>query len=86
METDNKMQVFNNDEFGSVRTVIKDGEPWFVAVDVCRALDIDATATRRLDEDEKSALRLTQTSSNGTRERCNSHQRIWAVFVGSRFS
>ena len=45
-----------------------EGEPWFVAADVCRALEIDNTATRRLDEDEKAALRLTQTSSNGTEQ------------------
>lgn len=45
-----------------------EGEPWFVAADVCRALEIDKTATRRLDEDEKAALRLTQTSSNGTEQ------------------
>lgn len=40
METENRMQVFNNDQFGSVRTVVKDGEPWFVAADVCKALEI----------------------------------------------
>ena len=88
METENKMQVFNNDEFGSVRTVIKDGEPWFVAVDVCRSLDIDATATRRLDEDEKSALRLTQTSSNGTEQGRDviviSESGLYSLVLGSR--
>ena len=30
-----------------------DGEPWFVAADVCRILEIDKTQTRRLDDDEK---------------------------------
>lgn len=50
------------------RAVTLEGEPWFVAADVCRALGIDNTATRRLDEDEKAALRLTQTSSNGTEQ------------------
>ena len=40
----------------------------FVAADVCRALEIEPTATRRLDDDEKSALRLTQTSSNGVEQ------------------
>lgn len=30
-----------------------ESEPWFVAADVCRALGIDRTQTRRLDEDEK---------------------------------
>ena len=53
-----------------MRAVTLEGEPWFVAADVCRALGlgIDNTATRRLDEDEKAALRLTQTSSNGTEQ------------------
>lgn len=50
------------------RSKTLEGEPWFVAADVCRALGIDNTATRRLDEDEKAALRLTQTSSNGTEQ------------------
>ena len=48
--------------------VTRDGEPWFVAADVCKALEIDPTATRRLDDDEKAALRLTQTSSNGVEQ------------------
>lgn len=50
------------------RSKTLEGELWFVAADVCRALEIDNTATRRLDEDEKAALRLTQTSSNGTEQ------------------
>ena len=62
----NELTVFTSEEFGSVRTVVRTGEPWFVAADVCKALEIDNTSTRRLDEDEKAALRLTQTSSNGT--------------------
>lgn len=65
---DERFRIFNDPEFGSVRTVVKDGEPWFVAADVCKALEIDTTATRRLDADEKSALRLTQTSSNGVEQ------------------
>lgn len=55
----NAVEVFNNEEFGSVRTTMINGEPWFVAVDVCKALEIDATATRRLDENEKNTLCLT---------------------------
>lgn len=55
MEKHNAMTVFNNGEFGEVRTVLRDGEPWFVAADVCRALGIENSrdAVSRLDEDEK---------------------------------
>lgn len=34
----NKLEVFTNDEFGSVRTLSIDGEPWFVGKDVAEAL------------------------------------------------
>lgn len=32
------LQVFNNPEFGSVRTVVIDEEPWFIGADVATAL------------------------------------------------
>ena len=32
---ENKIQVFKNQKFGELRTVVKNGEPWFVAKDVC---------------------------------------------------
>ena len=55
------IQVFENSEFGKIRAMRgEDGEPMFVAKDVCAALSIAPTAASRLDEDEKG-LRLTQT-------------------------
>lgn len=33
-----ELKIFEKSEFGSVRVVMKDGEPWFVASDVARAL------------------------------------------------
>lgn len=57
----NEIQTFESDQFGTVRAVRgEDGEPMFVAKDVCAALNIAPTAASRLDEDEKG-LRLTQT-------------------------
>lgn len=83
-----EMQVFQNERFGAVRTVIREGQPWFVAADVCRVLEIEPTATRRLDEDEKAALRLTQTSSNGvTQERevtIVNEPGLYSLVLGSR--
>jgi len=32
------IKIFENAEFGQVRTVILDGEPWFVGKDVAEAL------------------------------------------------
>ena len=33
----NEMQVFSNPEFGDIRTVTVNEEPWFVLKDVCEA-------------------------------------------------
>lgn len=34
----NEIKLFEKDEFGTIRTVVIDGEPWFVAKDVCDIL------------------------------------------------
>jgi len=34
----NDLKIFENEAFGAVRVVMKDGEPWFVARDVAQAL------------------------------------------------
>ena len=42
MEKNNALvRIFENEQFGKVRVVMRDDEPWFVASDVCRALGID---------------------------------------------
>ena len=55
-----------------VRVVIdKHGKPWWVAKDVCAALGIDNSrqALSRLDDDEKMAVVINDTSSNGVSQR-----------------
>lgn len=51
----NELQIFTNDAFGEVRTVVKDNEPWFVAADVCKSFGVanSRIVTARLDDDEK---------------------------------
>lgn len=35
---ENQIQIFNNTEFGEIRTMEINGEPWFVGKDVATAL------------------------------------------------
>ena len=51
----NDMKIFENSEFGAVRVVDVNGEPWFVAKDVCECLELGnpRTSIALLDEDEK---------------------------------
>jgi anti-repressor protein len=62
----NKMEVFNNQEFGSVRAFLKEDEPWFVANDVCSILGISNSrdAMNRLDEDERRGSVIPTPSGN----------------------
>lgn len=64
----NDLQIFENKEFGSVRTLEIDGEPYFVATDICKALGLSNTsmAVSRLDEDERAKLNLGVHDSDGT--------------------
>ena len=52
---DNKLVTFENAAFGKIRTLTIDGEPWFVAEDVCKALELGnpSMTVERLDADEK---------------------------------
>ena len=53
-------QVFEHEQFGKIRVVIIDGKPWFVGIDVARALGYkkprNAVARHVDDEDKNTAL------------------------------
>lgn len=56
----NDIQKFTNEEFGTIRVADNNGEPWFVAKDVCDALGIATNHLRErnrgLDDDEVVSL------------------------------
>lgn len=61
----NDIQIFNNPEFGDIRTVVIDNEPWFVGKDVADILGYQNGSrdiNRHVDEEDK---RLTKMVSQG---------------------
>lgn len=53
---ENEIKIFENEEFGKVRTVVKDGEPWLVGKDVAEILEYKDTAKAirtHVDADDK---------------------------------
>ena len=53
---ENKLSIFNNGNFGSVRAMLIDDEPWFVGKDVAEALgykDTDAAIRMHVDDEDK---------------------------------
>ena len=61
MKTQAQLSTFNF-ESKSIRTLAINNEPWFVAVDICRALNLSSPsmAIANLDDDEKYTLSLTE--------------------------
>ncbi len=57
----NELKIFEHNEFGAVRTITIDDEPWFAGKDVCEAFG-DTNYRRSLaalDEDEKGVSQMT---------------------------
>jgi len=56
----NAVEVFNNEEFGSVRTTMIDGEPWFVAADVCEHFGVTNRnrVMQNIDAEDKGGTQI----------------------------
>lgn len=57
----NEIKVFNNAEFGKIRTLNRDGEPWFVGKDVATALgykDSVNALKSHVSEEDKGGWRI----------------------------
>lgn len=81
----NEMIIFENEQFGAVRVIEQDGEPWFVAADVCRALELEDTgrATSRLDEDELTRIKIVSGGQNREVIAVN-EPGLYSLVLGSR--
>ncbi|MBS2764018.1 phage antirepressor [Bacillus licheniformis] len=81
---DQLQKVFNYQD-QQVRTVVKDGEPWFVAKDVCDVLEIGnpSQALSRLDEDEKNTVILNEGIGNPNKTIVN-EPGLYSLILGSR--
>lgn len=61
------LQVFKNAEFGEIRTVMINNEPYFVGKDVAEILgysDPSSAVSKNVDEEDKTTLLLEQGGSN----------------------
>ena len=79
------LQVYSNRQFGAVRMVMRNGEPWFVAADVCRCLEIGNSrmATDRLDADEKGVI-PTDTPGGKQNMTIINESGLYTLILGSR--
>ncbi|QPR70556.1 phage antirepressor KilAC domain-containing protein (plasmid) [Bacillus licheniformis] len=84
----NELQKVFNYEGREVRTVVKDGEPWFVAKDVCNVLEIGNSrqALARLDDDESMSFQMThpQSPSKTIMMQAVNEAGLYTLILGSR--
>lgn len=82
----NEMKIFNSEEFGRVRTVIVDGEVWFVGKDVAEALGYERTAEairQHVEEDDKGVGEM-QTPGGKQNMVIINESGLYALIFGSK--
>jgi len=63
----NELQIFSNKEFGQIRTIEIDNEPWFVGKDIATALGYSDTSDaikRHVDTEDKLTRRFTDSGQS----------------------
>lgn len=83
----NEIKIFTSEQFGAIRAVVINGEPWLVAADVCRVLDLDdvGKACERVDDDELTRIKIVSGGQN--REMiCVNEPGLYSLVLGSRKS
>lgn len=62
----NEVQLFENEEFGKIRTLVLNGEPWFVGKDVSTALGYSNARdaiSKHVDEEDKQVIQKSQIAT-----------------------
>lgn len=82
----NELKIFNSEEFGDVRTVTINGDPWFVGKDVAAALGFtnprDAISTHVFDEDK--GVESIDTLGGKQKMTVINESGLYALVFGSR--
>lgn len=69
-----------------LRVIIREGEPWFVAADVCAALELGnvTNALKRLDEDELALISIKGFARGNDLVNLVSEPGLYSLILGSR--
>lgn len=81
----NNLQIFNNEKFGRVRTIEQNGEPWFIARDVCECLSIGKyrDAVSRLEDDERGSVEMDTPGGRQSLSAVNEYG-LYSLVLSSR--
>jgi anti-repressor protein len=83
----NELQIFNNEEFGNIRTVTIDNEPWFVGKDVATSLGYER-ATKAIqdhvDSEDKDEIPIQDSIGRMQKTPIISESGLYALIFGSK--
>jgi len=82
----NQLQIFNNEEFGQVRTVVQSEDVWFMAKDVAEVLGYNNTSKAiqmHVDEDEKADLPIWDGRQNRNQKVIN-ESGLYSLILSSK--
>ena len=82
----NELQIFKNEEFGEVRTVTIDNEPWFVGKDIAEALgysDTNKAVAMHVENEDKKLNDKTSPSFGQRGTTLINESGLYALIFGS---
>lgn len=83
----NELQIFNSEEFGDIRTITINNEPWFVGKDVAEALGYsntrDALATH-VSEEDKNTVVISDGKRGNPNQVVINESGLYALIFGSK--
>ena len=83
----NELQIFNNPEFGKMRSIQIDGEPWFVGKDVAAALGYENTRdalARHVDDEDKNTVAIHDGIQGNPNMVIINESGVYALIFGSK--
>lgn len=83
----NKIQVFNNTEFGNIRSMEIDGEPWFVGKDVATALGYSNprdALSKHVDSEDKNTVAFRDGNKGNPNQTIVNESGLYSLILGSK--
>lgn len=63
-----ELKIFNNSEFGQIRTIVIDGEPMFCLANLCRALELTNPSMVKTRLNEKGINSIDTLTKGGNQK------------------
>lgn len=83
----NEVQIFENAEFGKVRTIVKDGEPYFIGKDVADILGYSNTRdalAKHVDDEDKNTVAIRDGIQGNPNLVIINESGVYALIFGSK--